>query len=312
MEGSSIIRRSTPQVANSSIVPTQPVQTAPGAIAVAGPDASDGDSSDDYSYTQTDPPASLASADNSTSLLSARLVNEREEDMEALQEQLRQRDEELQRVLAERENVAVAQIIAHDDEAQHEGDDIASSAGGGDSSGRFSSFTQPVVSMAKQQVRCLCGPRMRWITVIIIILLIVGIVLGVVLPKRKQTQDLINLLSAVSPDNGTALLTPSTPQNNALNWLLGNADRSYSDERKIQRYALATLYYITNGSSWRENFEWLSDTDECGWYSRKPTCSFGSVVVLNLADNNLVASMPPEIALLTKLGEFWVSCLLLL
>jgi len=50
--------------------------------------------------------------------ITARIVLNSEEDYELLQEQLRQRDEELERIHRERENVAVAHVIANNDDEE--------------------------------------------------------------------------------------------------------------------------------------------------------------------------------------------------
>jgi hypothetical protein len=151
-------------------------------------------------------------------------------------------------------------------------------------------------------------------------MVIVAIVLGTVLPQVIQTdkpteaptpspQEVLNdlevLLSSVSFDNGTALQTQSTPQNNALIWLANNTNlNSYSDKKKIQRYTLATLFYSTNGTSWTSNFGWMSDTDECGW-SNQGSCENGDIVGLDLQENNVIGTIPNELALLSdSLGKF--------
>jgi len=115
----------------------------------------------------------------------ARIVNENEEDVEHLEEQLRQqeeelqqRDEELERIRMERENVAVAQVISHDKEAQ----DDSSDGGEADLS------TQQPNSAMKQFVFHPHWPRMTWIAALATLSVIVGIVLGVVLPTRLKPQ----------------------------------------------------------------------------------------------------------------------------
>jgi hypothetical protein len=80
--------------------------------------------------------------------------------------------------------------------------------------------------------------------------------------KRPQEQEVIqeleSLLIPVSLDNGTALRTPSTPQNKAFNWLAININLDfYSDAKKLQRYALVTLFFSTNGASWLTKDGWL-------------------------------------------------------
>jgi hypothetical protein len=95
-----------------------------------------------------------------------------------------------------------------------------------------------------------------------------------------------------------------------LNWLVKNAKiDAYSDDTKIQRYVLATLYYSTNGDSWNDNTGWMTDDDECSWYNDafESFCNTGgSILELDLYDditdtgNNLVGTIPNEIALLTN------------
>lgn len=118
--------------------------------------------------------------------------------------------------------------------------------------------------------------------------------------------ELTELLTFVSFDNGTALTTEGSPQNKAFHWLLNNTNLdSYSNERKIQRYALATLYYSTNGDFWNHDDNWLTNGYECDWHSGATgsKCSSDHVMLtLHLGRNNLVGSIPDELILLTSLG----------
>jgi hypothetical protein len=34
----------------------------------------------------------------------------------------------------------------------------------------------------------------------------------------------------------------------------------------LQRYVLVTFYYATNGDSWSEQTDWLSEQPECLWF----------------------------------------------
>jgi hypothetical protein len=163
----------------------------------------------------------------------------------------------------------------------------------------------------------------------VVLFVTVAVVLGTVLPPQikansnKTTdpptpspqeviQELESLLIPVSFDNGTALQEQSTPQNKALNWLANNTNLNlYSNATKIQRYALATLFYSTNGTSWDKKDEWMSNSNECLWYNGgSSVCSNGSVDTLSLSSNNLVGTIPNELALLSNLGEFSVVWLL--
>jgi len=218
--------------------------------------------------------SSLADPDSDTDSslveVSADLVNTEEDDRnfhERLQQELEREREERER------NTAIAEVVTRD--------------------GKFS-------------------PRCRRLFIVGAVLAIVAIVLGTVLPRVLEPEpvsplpDLIELLLPISPGGGAALQTPSTPQSDALNWLANNTKiDSYSDKMKIQRYALATLYYSSSGNGWQYNTGWLSDEDECGWYNEAdgPACLNGTVLALNLNDNNLIGAAPAEIALLTSLGK---------
>jgi len=116
---------------------------------------------------------------------------------------------------------------------------------------------------------------------------------------------LVDLLASASFDEGSALQTPSTPQNNAWNWLESNINiSSYSDKTKIQRYVLATFYYSAGGDDWSNKDGWLSDNDECDWYSSTQwgsLCSSSSGIrVLDMKSNNLKGTIPEELALLSS------------
>jgi hypothetical protein len=59
---------------------------------------------------------------------------------------------------------------------------------------------------------------------------------------------------------------------------------------------LITLFYSTVGENWTQNYGWL-DGRQCDWHG--VDCSpFGYVVGINLTNNNLQGSLPPELALL--------------
>ena len=103
-----------------------------------------------------------------------------------------------------------------------------------------------------------------------------------------------------------------TPQAKALYWWISDTDWDlYSDDRKIQRYALAVFFFATEGTdSWTESVNWLTTAHECTWFSSSLQAPCGgdgpandTVRILHLEQNNLQGFLPAEVALLTGLAE---------
>jgi hypothetical protein len=179
---------------------------------------------------------------------------------------------------------------------------------------------QAEIVKEKQQ----CSTRVKiWSGVAAVLLVTVAVVLGTVLTQvlnaptstpspQEILKELESVLIPVSFDNGTAIRTPPSPQNNALIWLANNTNLdSYSNATKIQRYALATLFFSTNGLSWNDNSVWMSDENECGWYNNGGSlCNSGSVETLSLESNYLFGTIPNELALLSNLSKSSIVWLL--
>ena len=130
-------------------------------------------------------------------------------------------------------------------------------------------------------------------------------------PSYTPLKDqLLTLLSSRSPDGGKALQSNSTPQYSAYCWLLRNGNiKKYGDMQKLQRYALATLYYSLNGESWINRSGWLSDGSECSdWFHLYTVefCRNGAVIDLNLSGNNVTGTLPDEISLLSSLSTYTI------
>jgi hypothetical protein len=169
-----------------------------------------------------------------------------------------------------------------------------------------------------------CTTRVKiWSGVAVVLLVTVAVILSTVLPQvlnaptstPSQQEILKALESVLIPvlfDNGSAIRTASSPQNKALNWLANNTNlEAYPDDKKIQRYALATLFFSTNGANWNEKDEWMSNEDECRWYnSGSSLCTRGSIESLELYNNNLVGTIPNELALMSNFCESSVVWLL--
>ena len=66
--------------------------------------------------------------------------------------------------------------------------------------------------------------------------------------------------------------TGQGPQAEAYQWMAGDSalrDRNFTTPQLEQRFAMATIYYATNGPSWTKNDLWLShDDNECNWRTK--------------------------------------------
>uniref|UniRef100_A0A7S3KXY8 L domain-like protein n=1 Tax=Amphora coffeiformis TaxID=265554 RepID=A0A7S3KXY8_9STRA len=85
---------------------------------------------------------------------------------------------------------------------------------------------------------------------------------------------------------------------------------------------MATLYFSLDGDRWIQNENWLSEVDECEWFSRvnrgvcaaprrrrlqRETDKFSRMRRLVLYYNNLRGTIPPEVGLLTDLEEIYLE-----
>ena len=224
--------------------------------------------------------------------VTARIVEDmEEEERRVFEEQLRQQQEELQQMRAERENMAVAQVIAP------------------------CGLRSKWIGIASMMI-------------LIIVAVSLGITLPRILntkpmpsessptvqpsfaPTLSRTAILETLVASFS-SNGT-LPGTETPQGKALAWLIQDVDSQVSlndTDRWTARYALAVLYYSTGGDSpgWFDNANFLSSDHECDWHtlanSMGVECDSNyRTVSLNLPDNSLRGFVPPEIGLLTVLS----------
>jgi hypothetical protein len=126
----------------------------------------------------------------------------------------------------------------------------------------------------------------------------------------EEHQDLFTLVEDLmksenlSTDN---LLRTNAHQYKAFTWLTENASLDdYEDSKKIQRFALACLYYATyqvtnvyieNPEPWFQDESWMTDTDECEWIGIHCN-SDKRVHSIVLEQNKLSGILPMELALL--------------
>jgi hypothetical protein len=124
-------------------------------------------------------------------------------------------------------------------------------------------------------------------------------------PTQGYVSDLIAQVSTSSVED---LSNPNSPQFKALKWVASDPlvkNGSYSDSRIIQRWVLATFFYSTTDDSWDNSDGWVSYTDDCTWFSTRTRddhiCDVnGNLEIIELEQNNLSGSIPPELGLLSN------------
>jgi hypothetical protein len=127
-------------------------------------------------------------------------------------------------------------------------------------------------------------------------------------PTTIIERFVIGLIASASPSSFLALSHIDSPEYMALEWVASDPDvanRLYSKSKIVQRWVLAVLFFVTNDdSSWYESDDWLRFTDECTWFSKASgsICnSDGFLMTLDLQDNGLEGTLPPQISVLSNL-----------
>lgn len=125
--------------------------------------------------------------------------------------------------------------------------------------------------------------------------------------------DVFDVILMHARFHGVEFKDPDSYQSKAVKWVEQTAQLGvHSTERLVQRYALACIYYATNGVEnvytkaifgegktrpWIDETGWLTADNECEWY--QVTCDInGWVTKIELFSNRLSGSFPPEVALL--------------
>jgi hypothetical protein len=98
-------------------------------------------------------------------------------------------------------------------------------------------------------------------------------VFGAYGPQISDQEQLQSRLEYLSEDP-VVFDDPASPQSLALNWLAqeDESDIDLEDDvvRRESRYALAVLYYATEGETmWKDNLHFLSPRHECDWFSKE-------------------------------------------
>jgi Leucine-rich repeat (LRR) protein len=120
--------------------------------------------------------------------------------------------------------------------------------------------------------------------------------------------------STLPKDTMDAIATEGSPQFLAYKWVHANPPVvGHIVSRLIQRFALATLYYATDGENWSNNKGWLDPSaHECDWHydtDLEFSCYSGNDTItgIGLSSNELRGEIPPELALLSSLEVLLIS-----
>jgi len=123
----------------------------------------------------------------------------------------------------------------------------------------------------------------------------------------RSEKSILDVLMSESSDGGEAIRTMGTPQHAAylLLELSGELDQAPSDSVIKQKYALATLYYSTDGDQWKDG--------ESSWKKvKKNDCEKPHLVCdeqsehligIKIPGNSLKGKIPPEIGMLDKITK---------
>lgn len=153
------------------------------------------------------------------------------------------------------------------------------------------------------------------IIVVAVIAIAVGVAVGGKSPTAKSDPTSTNVdyearFTAIrtllaSHSDPTTFSSPSTPQSQALQWLVYQDKQTLSlnERRVIQRYAIMVLYYACSGVDWpalSTPFDKLTGTHECTFYGIECNDS-EAVTKVDLHFQRLAGRLPEEIASLTDL-----------
>ena len=86
-------------------------------------------------------------------------------------------------------------------------------------------------------------------------------------------------------------------QQSAINWINLNQETDTAASRlddPATRFALANLYFSTNGQTWTNNNNWLTINSICIWFGITCNSDQTNVVGIALTNNNLIGTIPPE------------------
>jgi len=127
-------------------------------------------------------------------------------------------------------------------------------------------------------------------------------------PITTAAETIVGFITSITKSERSISYPPSSEpsaEELAVQWLIEEDSMVLSLEtekdraRLVQRYALLTFYYSTEGPSWTASDGWLGAEDECTWFGI--SCEQSLVRRIILQGNNLNGTFPPDLALLQSL-----------
>jgi hypothetical protein len=187
---------------------------------------------------------------------------------------------------------------------------------------------------AKRFNRCI----FYWVTGLALIVACIGAVVSIVVslmkldPPATPPSDspsasptfsegfLVELIQSRSPT--TSFVKSTSAQSRALDWMLSSDPYTLplEDDRLVQRFALATLWYSTNSApsyidetNWWDQGGWLAPVNECEWDEfgdgkKDLICNTNNeLIAIKLSDDDLSGHLPAELGLLSQLEHLELS-----
>jgi len=136
------------------------------------------------------------------------------------------------------------------------------------------------------------------------------VVLPPPLPTMAPTPPDDNFFEDILPENIQLAITedPQSPQAKAYSWLQNDDEpEKYSNDRKLQRFVLALLYFSLFGDAFWTRPWLMHNFHECDWYTDEMTSSIcdddDEYEILHLISMNITGGIPNEISLLPALTK---------
>ena len=132
-----------------------------------------------------------------------------------------------------------------------------------------------------------------------------SVTISVAIIPQTSSADISIYTMAKNPFEEKILRTVSVPESGlqAGNvYVVDVGDEQLKIEREKAVQALTALYYATDGDNWRNNTNWLTDEPLYKWYGLnanywpESTIEVDDIVEIQLLDNNLRGTLPPEFA----------------